>query len=118
MTTRELFDRIRESWGRDTSSPGTLGEGPCGQCAVTALVVQDECGGELLRAEIPDLGSHYWNLLPGGVEVDLTRGQYPPDLPIPRGLVVGRVRLLDGDRAAKARTVERYEVLRARVFGD
>ncbi|MBK1666509.1 hypothetical protein CKO28_00445 [Rhodovibrio sodomensis] len=56
-----------------------------GQCAVTALVVQDICGGRLLRcvATLPGhrhqtthLG-HYKNLIDGR-EVDLTRRQFPP----------------------------------------
>jgi hypothetical protein len=42
---------------------------------VTALVVQDQLGGELLRASTPT-GSHYWNLLADGTEIDLTREQF------------------------------------------
>ena len=45
---------------------------PWGQCAVTALVVQDRFGGELLRARVDGV-SHYWNRLPDGSELDLTR---------------------------------------------
>ena len=33
-----------------------------GKCTVTALVVQDYLGGELLRAPVEDV-SHYWNRL-------------------------------------------------------
>jgi uncharacterized protein (DUF952 family) len=77
---------IRASWSRETCDPvdrdAWSPENPArGQCAVTALVVQDLCGGELLLAEVhyPDgsrQGVHYWNRLGGGVEVDLTRDQF------------------------------------------
>lgn len=46
------------------------------QCAVTALVVQDYMGGEMLRCECDDGDSHYWNRLPDGRVVDLTEAQF------------------------------------------
>jgi hypothetical protein len=80
---------IRASWSRETCDPVDVDawspENPArGQCAVTALVVQDLCGGELLLAEVhyPDgsrQGLHYWNRLGEGVELDLTREQFGPD---------------------------------------
>jgi uncharacterized protein (DUF952 family) len=80
---------IRVSWSRETCDPVDAevwsAENPSrGQCAVTALVVQDLLGGELLLAEVhyPDgsrQGLHYWNRLGEGVELDLTREQFAPD---------------------------------------
>jgi hypothetical protein len=77
---------IRASWSAQTCDPVDLAEwsteSPArGQCAVTALVVQDLLGGELLLAEVRNAegsrqGLHYWNRLPGGVEVDVTREQF------------------------------------------
>jgi hypothetical protein len=46
-----------------------------GQCAVTALVVQDLFGGIVLRGYINGI-EHYWNRLPNEAEVDLTRTQF------------------------------------------
>ncbi len=51
-----------------------------GQCAVTALVVHDLVGGELLEAEVQYAdgsrqGFHYWNRL-AGVDIDLYRAQF------------------------------------------
>jgi hypothetical protein len=43
---------------------------------VTALLVQDLCGGELMRGMVAGK-SHYWNHLPSGEEMDLTREQFP-----------------------------------------
>jgi hypothetical protein len=50
---------------------------------VTALVLQEILGGELLLADVlnedgSQQGVHFWNRLRGGLEVDLTRGQFTP----------------------------------------
>lgn len=74
----DLTRSVQGAWSRDTSiSPEAWStERPwVGQCAVTALVIQDRCGGDLLRAEVAGV-SHYWNRLPDGSEVDLTRMQF------------------------------------------
>lgn len=69
---------LRRAWGAETSADpvGWTPANPAwGQCAVTALVVQDLLGGRLLRAATVE-ASHYWNLLDDGTEVDLTREQF------------------------------------------
>jgi hypothetical protein len=79
-----LFESIRSAWTAETSAnPGlwTWRKPSVGQCAVTALVVQDHLGGELLRALIDGI-SHYWNRLPGGAEIDLTRDQFDVFYPV------------------------------------
>src|SRR5262249_33209808 len=66
-----LVSALQASWSRETSSDydrWTLENPAWGQCAVTALVLQDLMGGELLRCVLPKGGSHYWNRLPSGVE--------------------------------------------------
>lgn len=66
------------AWSRATSmdSEHWRRENPAwGQCAVTALVVQDFLGGSLVRAKVRGC-VHYWNVLHGGVELDLTREQF------------------------------------------
>jgi hypothetical protein len=89
MMFRSLADieaLIRSSWSEKTCDPVDLPEwspenSARGQCAVTALVVQDLLGGELLLGEVHNAdgsrqGVHYWNRFAGGVEVDLTREQF------------------------------------------
>lgn len=119
-----LIDALRASWDIDTAAADTerAGHGkPHGQCAVTALVVQDYLGGTLMRCEFPfNGGSHYWNLIPAVGEIDLTREQYEAGRIIPRGGEIktsngGRSRLLEGERAIAARTPERYALLAKRV---
>src|SRR3954468_204190 len=77
---------IRAAWSAASCDPVDLPDwspaNPArGQCGVTALVVQDLLGGELLiadvhRADGTRQGVHYWNRFAGGVEVDLTREQF------------------------------------------
>jgi hypothetical protein len=77
-TPADLLYCLLRAWRQDTSltpddwSPRNPS---VGQCAVTALVVQDLFGGELLRGCIGE-GTHYWNRLPDGQEVDLTSDQF------------------------------------------
>ncbi len=77
----DLRPYLLDAWRAETSvvpidwSPSNPA---VGQCAVTALVVQDLFGGELLRGNIVG-GTHYWNLLSNGREVDLTVEQFDAD---------------------------------------
>lgn len=52
------------------------------QCGVTAML-NDLLGGELMRGEVMVNGDHedyhWWNRIPAGVEIDLTRKQFGPD---------------------------------------
>ncbi len=78
LTEAELTKAIAKSWSRDTSDDpqGWSYSNPArGQCAVTALIVQDFFGGDLLCTNI-NFTLHYWNLLPNRCELDLTRGQF------------------------------------------
>jgi hypothetical protein len=73
-----LRERLERAWSRSTSAEPTVwtASNPAwGQCAITALVVQDHFGGELLRGQMRE-GSHYWNRLADGTDVDLTLQQF------------------------------------------
>ena len=104
-----LFDAIRLAWAADTSTdPGWSTKCPArGQCAVTALVIQDYLGGELMRAEVEGI-SHYWNQVSGG-EIDLTREQFTKFEP---GTIRNRSRRYV---LSFSETVRRYETLKERV---
>lgn len=76
---------LRESWGPDTCSPEDVSDwstaNPArGQCATTAVVLHDYFGGSLVRGEVIVQGErvdfHWWNRLPDGKEVDITREQF------------------------------------------
>jgi hypothetical protein len=82
-TLADLEAAIRASWRADTSEdPDEWSEDnpAAGQCAVTALVVRELLGGEILLANVVRDGvrvdRHAWNRLPSGLSLDLTREQF------------------------------------------
>jgi hypothetical protein len=79
----EIEAAVRAAWGRETSDdPDDWSEAnrARGQCAVTALVVRELLGGEILVANVLRDGvrvdRHAWNRLPSGLTIDLTREQF------------------------------------------
>ena len=82
----EIEVAIRSSWSRETCDPVDTADwstqNPArGQCAVTALMLHDLLGGEIVIADVSTAdgsrqGVHYWNRLAGGEEIDLTREQF------------------------------------------
>ena len=115
-----LEHAIRAGWCRWTSDPvdqpGWTDANPAsGQCASTALVVQDRLGGELLIAEVHEAdgsrqGVHYRNRLPDGRELDLTREQFQ------RGEVVGEPETIERPAdVTRGRLAGQYHLLAARV---
>ena len=120
ITVDELRTHFLAAWGPDTCYPDMSAEwrpdNPSrDQCGMTALVVQDVLGGDLVLAEVhvdgAKVGHHYWNRLPDGSEVDLTGDQFTPDEQVVGGTVV--VRPPDAPRYHR----EQYELLRSRVLG-
>ncbi|MFB7178897.1 alpha/beta fold hydrolase [Streptomyces sp. NPDC056257] len=120
-TLADLEAAIRAGWSAETSEPAGISKVPWtpenpawGQCDITALVVQDLVGGDLVLGEVfhdgrPE-GYHWWNLLPGGVRVDLTREQFRRGETVTPGRVVKR----PGGRLG--RRWEEYQLLRQRVI--
>ncbi|MER7489916.1 hypothetical protein ABTY20_29310 [Streptomyces sp. NPDC126497] len=109
---------VRSSWDADTCTPEyrarwTPDNPARDQCGVTAMVLNDLLGGELLRGEVLVDGVrtdyHWWNRLGMGVEMDLTREQFGPEEIVTEGVVVPRPPKL-------VRLREEYELLRARVL--
>jgi hypothetical protein len=107
-----LRQALKQAWTAETSADPKhwSPENPAwGQCAVTALIIQDLFGGALLRCKVNGI-SHYWNCLPSGEELDLTKDQFrelqeatPPE-PRTREFVL-----------SFPDTVRRYELLKSRL---
>lgn len=119
LTVDELRALLRAAWGPDTCYPNASEEwrpdNPArDQCGMTALVVQDLLGGDLILGEVQvdstKVGNLYWNRLPDGTEVDLTAEQFLPEEVIVNGQVVTR------PPDAPRRHREQYELLRDRVL--
>lgn len=77
MDLYELRHALKKSWGADTVFGEWDAQHPsAGQCAVTALVIQDYVGGDLIRCPVNNGDGHYWNRLPNGDELDFTEDQF------------------------------------------
>lgn len=107
---QRLLVRITRAWSAETSVDNQWSpDNPAlGQCAVTALVVQDHFGGDLLRV-VNESVSHYFNFLPNGDWVDLTRSQFDTWAPRPPEL-----RTRDYVLSFQP-TKDRYDILRSRL---
>jgi hypothetical protein len=111
----ELFLAIRRAWSSSTSvapSEWTVGNPAFGQCAVTALIVQDALGGRIFRTKVGD-ASHYFNVLDSGEQIDLTAEQFPRGLPWASPEARSREYVLSFPA-----TEVRYRVLKARTIRE
>ena len=84
MGIGELKQLLMLSWEKETCSPSLRnewneGNPSLGQCAITALIVNDFFGGKIMRC-MTSTGSHYYNLLDGEL-IDLTVEQFLGEIP-------------------------------------
>jgi hypothetical protein len=122
LTIAEIAPVVRSAWSAETCDPvdladWSIGNPARGQCGVTALVICDLLGGELLIAEViradgSRQGIHYWNRLPDGTEVDLTVEQFAPSEVVQPPVAITR------PTGPPARCADQYQRLRERVFSS
>lgn len=117
MTTKEIKIVMKAAWNDKTCYPFLVDKWTkkvpeMGQCAVTALVIQDHFGGLIAYNKHLD---HYWNLLDTGDQIDLTRKQFRKRHKFNIDEVKSREELLSTDRARQFKTQERYRLLRIRI---
>jgi len=112
---RQIQGIIEQAWSADTALGEWTPDVPSlNQCAVTALIVQDYFGGQLLRCEMSDGDSHYWNRLSSGIQIDLTAPQFEHTEARPlreTAIVRDREYVLSFPETEK-----RYQLLRRRVW--
>ena len=114
---RRLKEQLkRNGWKKDTSywPDRWLAERPStGQCAVTALLIQDFFGGDIVEATTDTGDTHFFNYIPGLGSVDLTDDQFDPQVEIHfRGVAVRHEML------SFPGTVRRYNLLKRAVQGQ
>ena len=117
-----LEKALTRCWSKETSSDPehwTPDNPAWGQCAVTALIVNDYLGGGIVWAEAKLSDgkniSHYFNLI-DGTEVDLTRRQFPEGTVIPDGVEKKKEYTSTRDYVLSfPATQQRYEILKDRV---
>ncbi|MEB3212487.1 MAG: nucleoside-triphosphatase [Leptolyngbyaceae bacterium] len=113
----KLTSAIGKSWSAESSflPEQWSSDNPArGQCAVTALVVQDYLGGEIIKCDvIGDDDSHFYNKLPDETIADLTRSQFDEGVSFESEKVADREKML-----SYPGTQERYALLKAAVSAN
>ena len=76
-TVARIETALRHSWSAETSVCFSPGAAPSyGQCAPTAVVIQERFGGEILRTGgWPPNGRHFYNRI-DGIRYDFTADQF------------------------------------------
>lgn len=94
----DFYRKLREAWSTETGRQWRSDNPAAGQCSVTALVVQDELGGEILKTDVNGAW-HFYNQIDGR-RVDFTVSQF--DSPIGYDDVTSnRLEALDDTSAAQ-----------------
>jgi hypothetical protein len=73
-----FYQQLRHAWSMETSRHWSADNPAAGQCGVTALVVQDKFGGDILKTGVNGAW-HFYNRIDGR-RVDFTMSQF--DSPI------------------------------------
>lgn len=102
----ELREKFRSAWSLETGRKWRPDNPACGQCSVTALVLQDLLGGDILKTSVEGQW-HFYNGL-GEQRLDLTDTQFEQpleyqDLPSNRS------------EALQDTSTQQYEILKRRV---
>jgi hypothetical protein len=106
MHFSSIEKQLRVAWSTETASTWTSDNPARGQCSVTALVIQDLIGGDILKTRVGPHW-HFYNSLQGK-RVDFTASQFDQDiryddLPATR------------DEAMKDTSQEQYRILAGRL---
>jgi hypothetical protein len=105
----DFYGRLRKAWSMETSGKWRPDNPAAGQCSVTALVAQDELGGDILKTDVGGAW-HFYNRIEGR-RADFTMSQFDSpigydDLPSNR------------QEAFDDTSVRQYELLRRLVRSD
>jgi hypothetical protein len=115
---QDLDRALRASWAADTASPDDRPEwqprNPAwGHCDISTLLIHDLFGGDLMVGEVylegRQHGFHWWNVLPSGVQLDVTHEQFR------RGQTVTGARVVERPPGPLPRRWDDYLLLRERV---
>ena len=108
-----LVNKIKNSWCQETAHPAYASrwskDNPsAGQCLVTALLIQDELGGDIYDCKV-GRSRHFYNVI-NGEKIDLTFDQFPAGSECKDDRIRDRKSLL-----SNADTRQRYELLKELV---
>lgn len=108
-----LVNKIKNNWCQETAHPAYASrwskDNPsAGQCLVTALLIQDELGGDIYDCKV-GRSRHFYNVV-NGEKIDLTFDQFPAGSECKDDRIRDRKSLL-----SNADTRQRYELLKELV---
>ncbi|MGE6590109.1 YunG family protein [Bacillus mycoides] len=75
---KQIYEALIRSWSIETSSKWTSENPAKGQCGVTALAIQDICGGQIKKTKIGEVW-HFYNCIDGH-RFDFTEAQFNENL--------------------------------------
>lgn len=104
---QKLLEILRRAWSIESGTKWTPDNPAKGQCGVTALVVQDLFGGDILKTPMAE-GWHFYNRI-AGKRLDFTASQFAEepdylDLPSHR------------EEVFRDTSEQQYEHLKSKVF--
>lgn len=113
----KLEAAFNKSWIKDTCWPPQQAvwsqtNKSLGQCAVTALIIQDKYGGKIV---FDKKNNHFWNILPDGTHHDFTRSQFADGTIFTISKMFSRKEILESKRGNEMCTKGRYNMLKLRV---
>jgi len=110
-----LESAIEISWAPETSfypSRWNSDNPALGQCAVTAILLSELCGLQVVRGTYRGNRRHYWNVDEDGNIIDMTLSQFPPGMRFHDEQVVNPKAMLKNKLL-----MHRYTLLREAVLG-
>ena len=116
-TIDDLYNVLTHCWSSETAYPSCQkdwneNDRSYGQCAITAMLVNDMFGADIYRIKLEDGGTHYFNKIDHQV-IDLTREQFDLyDIPIDYSNAEKMSREYCGKNE---NTKKRYELLKSRI---
>lgn len=118
LAPADFYDLLSGIWCAETCAPRMRGEWTAenptlGQCSVTAFLMQDIFGGQVLGVPLGDGNFHCFNAVDGAV-FDLTSEQFG-DTALDYAHAVAQFR---EDHFAKQEKYQRYRLLRARLMRE
>ncbi|MEO1287654.1 MAG: hypothetical protein AAFV93_07790 [Chloroflexota bacterium] len=78
VTIETIHKALEKSWSIHSSTKWREDNPALGQCGVTAMVVQDHLGGEILKTKYGDIW-HFYNLI-DETPIDFTKSQFEAPL--------------------------------------
>ncbi len=118
LTLKKLENAIKNSWGEDTCYYKFLWKNKtqpesAGHCRVIAVIVNDYFGGKIYFSQVKGdpRYTHYWNRLPNGKLVDLTKDQFSKKAKLVKPIIISKKEALDNKKIQKT-----YPILKKKVI--